>query len=143
MSVFYKDLKEAFEKRLREIYKMGMPRAIEAQKINSAKIGFFSDARKEYFESKLDIFVKNIEYLKIKHDMSDYKMGDFISMQTGIIMYKTSHIGLLVNRKRLNLEKIMFHAHAVGFSFDIDPLYLVSSDVEFGDSNGSTKKFWK
>lgn len=143
MSVSYKNQKEAFDKRLIEIYKMGMPRAIEAQKINNAKIGFFNDAKKEYMQNKLEIFVKNVEYLKVKHDMSDYKMGNFISMQTGISMYKTTTIGLLVNRKKIDLEKLLFHAHVVGFTFDIDPLYLISTDLEFGNSNGSVKKFWK
>jgi hypothetical protein len=89
MSVSFNDQKEKLEKRLREIYKMGMPRAIEAQKVVEARKNFFFESSDAYMRNKIEIFVKNVEYLKIKHQMSDYKMGDFIFMQTGIGVYRT------------------------------------------------------
>jgi len=143
MSISYKDQKEKFENRLREIYKMGMPRAIEAQKVVEAKKSLFFNSTDIYMKNKIEIFVKNVEYLKVKHDMSDYKLGDFICMQTGFSRYKTTAIGFLVNKSRMTIEKLLFHAKVVGFSFDIDPLDLISVDIEFNESNGIVKKFWK
>lgn len=143
MSISYKDQKEKFEKRLREIYKMGMPRAIEAQKVVEAKKSLFFNSTDVYMKNKIEIFVKNVEYLKIKHSMSDFKLGDFICMQTGFNRYKTTAIGFLVNKSRMTIEKLLFHAKVVGFSFDIDPLDLISVDIEFNESNGIVKKFWK
>ena len=144
MSISYKELKEKFENRLKTIYKTGMPRAIESQKIVEAKRGFFGDSMNLYMKNKQQIFIKNIEYLKIKHGMSDYKLGDFIAMQTGFASYKTTAIGVLVDQKRMNLDKLFFHAKVVGFSFDIDPFDLVTIDIEFNESaNGNVKKFWK
>lgn len=143
MSISYKDQKEKFEKRLREIYKMGMPRAIEAQKIIEAKKSLFFNSTDIYMKNKIEIFVKNVEYLKVKHDMSDYKLGNFICMQSGFSNYKTTAIGFLVNKSRMTIEKLLFHAKVVGFSFDIDPLDLISVDIEFNESNGILKKFWK
>jgi geranylgeranyl pyrophosphate synthase len=103
--------------------------------------GFFSV--NALWKNKIAVFVKNVEYLKIKHSMSDYKIGDFICSQTGISIYKTTAIGFLVNRKRMSTEKLFFHAKAVGISFDIDPLDLISSDIEYSDAGNFTKKFWK
>jgi hypothetical protein len=143
MSISYKDQKEKFEKRLREIYKMGMPRAIEAQKVVEAKKSLFFNSTDIYMKNKIEIFVKNVEYLKVKHDMSDYKLGNFICMQSGFSNYKTTAIGFLVNKSRMTIEKLLFHAKVVGFSFDIDPLDLISVDIEFNESNGIVKKFWK
>lgn len=143
MSISYKDQKEKFEKRLREIYKMGMPRAIEAQKVIEAKKSLFFNSTDIYMKNKIEIFVKNVEYLKVKHDMSDYKLGNFICMQSGFSNYKTTAIGFLVNKSRMTIEKLLFHAKVVGFSFDIDPLDLISVDIEFNESNGIVKKFWK
>jgi len=143
MSVSFNDQKEKLEKRLREIYKMGMPRAIEAQKVVEARKNFFFESSDAYMRNKIEIFVKNVEYLKIKHQMSDYKMGDFIFMQTGIGVYRTNAIGFLINAKRISIEKLLFHAKTVGLSFDVDPLELISTDIEFADSRNSVKKFWK
>lgn len=143
MSISYKDQKENFEKRLREIYKIGMPRAIEAQKIIEAKKSLFFNSTDIYMKNKIEIFVKNVEYLKVKHDMSDYKLGNFICMQSGFSNYKTTAIGFLVSKSRMTIEKLLFHAKVVGFSFDIDPLDLISVDIEFNESNGIVKKFWK
>lgn len=143
MSISYKDQKEKFEKRLREIYKIGMPRAIEAQKVVEAKKSLFFNSTDIYMKNKIEIFVKNVEYLKVKHDMSDYKLGNFICMQSGFSNYKTTAIGFLVNKSRMTIEKLLFHAKVVGFSFDIDPLDLISVDIEFNESNGIVKKFWK
>lgn len=143
MSISYKDQKEKFENRLREIYKMGMPRAIEAQKVVEAKKSLFFNSTDIYMKNKIEIFVKNVEYLKVKHDMSDYKLGNFICMQSGFSNYKTTAIGFLVNKSRMTIEKLLFHAKVVGFSFDIDPLDLISVDIEFNESNGIVKKFWK
>jgi hypothetical protein len=143
MSISYKDQKEKFEKRLREIYKMGMPRAIEAQKVVEAKKSLFFNSTDVYMKNKIEIFVKNVEYLKVKHKMSDFRIGDFICMQTGFSNYKTTAIGFLVNKSRMTIEKLLFHAKIVGFSFDIDPLDLISVDIEFNESNGIVKKFWK
>lgn len=143
MSISYKDQKEKFEKRLREIYKIGMPRAIEAQKVIEAKKSLFFNSTDIYMKNKIEIFVKNVEYLKVKHDMSDYKLGNFICMQSGFSNYKTTAIGFLVNKSRMTIEKLLFHAKVVGFSFDIDPLDLISVDIEFNESNGIVKKFWK
>jgi hypothetical protein len=143
MSVTYRNERDKLEKRLREIYKMGMPRAIEAQKVVEAKKSFFFESMDTYMKNKIVIFVKNIEYLKLKHDMSDYKMGDFIFNQTGISIYKTTAIGFLVNRKRINIEKLLFHAEVVGISFNIDPIELISTDIEYSDSKNFVKKFWK
>lgn len=143
MSISYKGQKEDFEKKLREIYKKGMPRAIEAQKVVEAKKSFFFNSTDIYMKNRIEIFVKNIEYLKVKHNMSDYKLGDFICMQTGFSNYKTTAIGFLVNKSRMTIEKLLFHAKVVGFSFDIDPLDLITVDVEFNESNGIVKKFWK
>jgi hypothetical protein len=120
-----------------------MPRAIESQKVNEAKKSFFFASMETYMKNKIAVFVKNVEYLKIKHSMSDYKIGDFICSQTGISIYKTTAIGFLVNRKRMSTEKLFFHAKAVGISFDIDPLDLISSDIEYSDAGNFTKKFWK
>lgn len=120
-----------------------MPRAIESQKVNEAKKSFFFSSMETYMKNKIAVFVKNVEYLKIKHSMSDYKIGDFICSQTGISIYKTTAIGFLVNRKRMSTEKLFFHAKAVGISFDIDPLDLISSDIEYSDAGNFTKKFWK
>ena len=143
MSISYKDQKEKFEKRLREIYKIGMPRAIEAQKVVEAKKSLFFNSTDVYMKNKIEIFVKNVEYLKVKHSMSDFKLGDFICMQSGFSNYKTTAIGFLVNKSRMTIEKLLFHAKVVGFSFDIDPLDLISVDIEFNESNGIVKKFWK
>lgn len=143
MSIPYRDEKDKLEERLRNLYKLGMPRAIEVQKVNEAKKGFFFSSMEIYMKNKIAVFVKNVEYLKIKHSMSDYKIGDFICSQTGISIYKTTAIGFLVNRKRMSTEKLLFHAKAVGISFDIDPLDLISSDIEYSDVGNFTKKFWK
>jgi hypothetical protein len=143
MSVSYSDQKEILEKRLREIYKMGMPRAIETQKVVEARKAFFFQSSEAYMKNKIEIFVKNVEYLKLKHSMSDYKMGDFIFMQTGISVYKTNAIGFLINAKRISIEKLLFHAKAVGISFDVDPIELISTDIEYSDSRSFLKKFWK
>jgi hypothetical protein len=75
--------------------------------------------------------------------MSDYKLGNFIWMQSGFSNYKTTAIGFLVNKSRMSIEKLLFHAKVVGFSFDIDPLDLITVDLEFNESNGIVKKFWK
>ena len=64
MSVSFNDQKEKLEKRLREIYKMGMPRAIEAQKVVEARKNFFFESSDAYMRNKIEIFVKNVEYLK-------------------------------------------------------------------------------
>ena len=143
MSISYRDEKDKLEERLRNLYKLGMPRAIESQKVNEAKKSFFFSSMETYMKNKIVVFVKNVEYLKIKHSMSDYKIGDFICSQTGISIYKTTAIGFLVNRKRMSTEKLFFHAKAVGISFDIDPLDLISSDIEYSDAGNFTKKFWK
>jgi hypothetical protein len=143
MSISYRNEKDKLEERLRNLYKLGMPRAIESQKVNEAKKSFFFSSMETYMKNKIAIFVKNVEYLKIKHSMSDYKIGDFICSQTGISIYKTTAIGFLVNRKRMSTEKLFFHAKAVGISFDIDPLELISSDIEYSDAGNFTKKFWK
>jgi hypothetical protein len=143
MSISYKDQKDKFEKRLRELYKKGMPRAIESQKVVEAKKSLFFDSTDIYMTNKIEIFVKNVEYLKVKHDMSDYKLGNFICMQSGFSNYKTTAIGFLVNKSRMSIEKLLFHAKVVGFSFDIDPLDLITVDIEFNESNGIVKKFWK
>jgi len=143
MSISYRDEKDKLEERLRNLYKLGMPRAIESQKVNEAKKSFFFASMETYMKNKIAVLVKNVEYLKIKHSMSDYKIGDFICSQTGISIYKTTAIGFLVNRKRMSTEKLFFHAKAVGISFDIDPLELISSDIEYSDAGNFTKKFWK
>ena len=56
---------------------------------------------------------------------------------------KHKSIGFLVNKSRMSIEKLLFHAKVVGFSFDIDPLDLITVDLEFNESNGIVKKFWK
>lgn len=144
MSISYKDQKDKFEKRLQEIYKKGMPRAIETRKVIEAKKSLFFDSTDIYMMNKIEIFVKNVEYLKIKHNMSDYKLGDFICLQTGFSTYKTTAIGFLVSKSRMSIDKLLFHAKVVGFSFDIDPLDLITIDIEFNESmKGNVKKFWK
>tara|TARA_B110000503_G_C7110354_1_gene397792 strand:- start:527 stop:958 length:432 start_codon:yes stop_codon:yes gene_type:complete len=143
MSVTYRSERDKLDERLRAIYKMGMPRAIESQKVVEAKKSFFFESMNTYMKNKIEIFVKNVEYLKLKHEMSDYKMGDFIFNQTGISIYKTTAIGFLVARKRINIDKLLFHAEAVAISFDIDPLELISTDIEYADSRNFVKKFWK
>ena len=130
-------------KRIQELYKQGMPRAIESQKVVEAKKSLFFGSTDIYMKNKIEIFVKNVEYLKVKHSMSDYKIGDFICMQTGFSNYKTTATGVLVNKSLMTIEKLLFHAKIVGFSFDIDPLDLISVDIEFNESNGIVKKFWK
>jgi len=110
MSVSYSNQKEILEKRLREIYKMGMPRAIETQKVVEARKAFFFQSSEAYMKNKIEIFVKNVEYLKLKHSMSDYKMGDFIFMQTGISVYKTNAIGEYQSKNySFTQRQLVFH----------------------------------